>query len=67
MSIDLDLEDAKLMSQTIATPYEGMKHFSDDSLSSGSEKDKQLRTHLENLQGEYTTKAVPKWHPLADA
>ena len=66
MSTELDLSDLKAMAHTITTPYEGIQNFSDDSLSSGSEKDKQLRADLENLQQEYTTKAVPEWHPLAD-
>lgn len=54
------------MIQILATPYEGTKHFSDDSLSSSSEKEVQLKAHLDNLQDEYTTTKVPKWHPLAD-
>lgn len=54
------------MTRILATPYEGTKHFSDDSLSSSSEKEKHLKAHLDSLQDEYTTKKVPKWHPLVD-
>jgi len=45
---------------------EGLKHFSDDSLSEDSEKDALLKKHLHELQREYTTKSLSSMHPWAD-